>query len=141
MLPNLVGLAVAAYAIWLGGMDNKLAALLHRKETGAEIPIYVEVSATFAHFVCVQVVALIYAYICTVLSFDSDPQKNSGWLRFYKAINIAPDVIWPLSLVGYAIGFFLFVYALFVALETAISLFRISTWLQRHKELEDNREK
>src|SRR6266404_4489639 len=71
VLPNIVGFSIGGYAIWLGFGDEKFKALVARRDAENEITPYMEVSATFCHFVIVQLVAIVSAIIGSSFNFDA----------------------------------------------------------------------
>ena len=59
-LPNVLGFTLAGFTIWLGFGDEKFRTLISRAKPDRESP-FMGVSAGFAHFVVVQILALMAA--------------------------------------------------------------------------------
>jgi hypothetical protein len=131
VLPNLLGFGVTGYAIWIGWGDSQLRRALSEIEMRPGVTAYAQVSATFAHFALVQVAALVWALMFATLDHPVDPA--GGLARLLAAIGLPSDAFSHGRPVGAAIGFFLFVYAILVALEATLALFRLATWPQAGK--------
>lgn len=129
VLPNLLGFGVSGYAIWIGWGDPEFRRRLAKLEMGPGISAYAQVSATFAHFALMQVLALLWALMFSSLDYVVAPSSAIGaGLQF---LGLRYDAFASLRPAGAAIGFFLFVYAILVAFEATLALFRLATWLQR----------
>lgn len=134
VLPNLLGFSLGGYLMWLGVGDTSFRSWLHRKAAPEETSVYMEVSATFVHFVIVQIVALVVAVIAKHSQFPLSSDVVLGEIA--NQINLTPLMIeeWYAP-AGYGIGFFFFVYALLTALEAAFGIFRVSSWQDIHEEV------
>jgi hypothetical protein len=128
VLPNLLGFGVTGYAIWIGWGDSQLRRTLSRIEMRPGVTAYAQVSATFAHFALVQVAALVWALMFSTLDHPVDPAGELASLL--AAVSLPSDAFSHGRPAGAAIGFFLFVYAILVALEATLALFRLATWPQ-----------
>lgn len=125
VLPNIIGFALGGYAIWLGFGDEKFRKLISEQDDDAPSP-YMEVSATFAHFIVVQICALLLALIAAGLS---QHVAEYWWGRMLVTVGISPTIFSTiLAPVGHAIGFFFLVYGLFVALAATLAVFRVASW-------------
>jgi hypothetical protein len=128
VLPNLLGFGVTGYAIWIGWGDEKLREQLISIDTKPDVSAYVEVSAIFAHFAVVQIVALLSAVIFDALNYVL---SEKSLLSFILVSTGLPTNIFNLiAPLGAAIGFFFFTYAIVVTLEATLALFRLATWFQ-----------
>lgn len=132
VLPNLLGFGVTGYAIWIGWGDSQLRRKLSEIEMRPGVTAYAQVSATFAHFALVQVAALVWALMFATLDHPVDP--GGALAHLLAAVGLPSDAFSYGRPVGAAIGFFLFVYAILVALEATLALFRLATWPQAGKE-------
>nr|VFJ94491.1 MAG: hypothetical protein BECKLFY1418B_GA0070995_10593 [Candidatus Kentron sp. LFY] len=117
-ISNLLGFSIGGYAIWLAIGDQKFTDKLAGpgRDNGKHSP-YITVNATFVHFVFVQLLVML-----TALLFQA-------WIPEYNGsvyIQIG-TVTWFLSAIGYT----LFLYALFMALAAAFTVFRVSQWYDR----------
>jgi hypothetical protein len=131
VLPNLLGFGVTGYAIWIGWGDEKFREMLINIEVKAGVSAYVEVSATFAHFAVVQIFALMWALLYTAFNQTLPQDSLISFSLLYLGFNtdFFNNFLW----ISAAIGFFLFLYAITVALEATLALFRLATWLQKIK--------
>ncbi len=119
-LPNLLGFTLAGFTIWLGFGDEKFRTLISRAKPNRPSP-FMGVSAGFAHFVVVQILALIAALWAKAMDF---PLPSECWLHEYIHLIAIP---------GQYIGFLLFIYALLSALAATLGVFRAAFWYDQHK--------
>lgn len=132
VLPNLLGFGVTGYAIWIGWGDEKLREVLIDLEANdGKGSFYVQISAIFAHFSLVQVLALLISFLCKALDYELSPKSGLAYVLSW--IGQPPYFFSYLKPVGSALGFFLFIYAILTALETTMALFRLATWLQAQR--------
>lgn len=129
VLPNVIGFALGGYALWLGFGDEEFRRTQAVSVGGKPSP-YIAVSASFAHFIVVQLIALLLAIVAKGLAYEIDPKSHfAGWLiattgsRTFIADYVSP--------IGHAIGFSFFMYALTTALAASMSIFRVATWFER----------
>lgn len=134
VLPNLLGFSLGGYLMWLGVGDTSFRAWLHRKTSPDETNVYMEVSATFVHFVIVQIVALVLAVIAKHSQFPLSSDVVLSDIASQLNLTSAMIEEW-FAPAGYGIGFFFFVYALLTALEAAFGIFRVSSWQDTHEEV------
>lgn len=128
-LPTLLGFGVSGYAIWIGwGNDKMRDALMRLNSPGAD-SAYIRVSAIFAHFGLVQVVALILAIIS--LALDYSPSSKSSLAKLLNSICLSKDFFNFFKPAGDALGYFFFIYSIMSILEATLALFRLATWFQR----------
>lgn len=130
VLPNLLGFSLGGFAVWLASGDDKFrAALAGRvakvengevKQEDKHSP-YLAVSATFTHFVVVQVFGLLYALICMSLNFTLD--DDAILLKYISRAQLERGTV-----IAGGIGYWLFLYSLILALAAVLGLFRISSW-------------
>lgn len=105
VLPNLLGFSIGAYAILLAVGDEGFWKILYeREDDNEENSIFMTINASLAHFVIVQVIALISALIAKVFCI-----KN---------------------IVFSFIGTTLFMYAILMAVASVMAIFKISKWYQ-----------
>lgn len=128
VLPNLLGFTLGGFAIFIGFGDEKFRALLAEPEIAPELPVktelqtvYVELCATFVHFILVQIIALIVAVIAKAWWFYApwmDP------IRQHLAL---------LNGIGGALGYGLFLYALMSVIAATMHVFRIAGLYAMHQ--------
>lgn len=109
IIPSMLGFTLAGYTIFLTFGDMKFVSSLmgvfrHNQNLAFTSP-YKRFSASLAHFVIVQVFALIFAV----------------WGNAWKITNSIPAVV----------GLWLFAYAIATALATTMAIFRLSRMLER----------
>lgn len=124
-LPNVLGFTLAGFTIWLGFGDDKFRTLISRAKPEKESP-FMGVSAGFAHFVIVQLLALLAALWAKAMNFPLSPDC---WLRSYMGYLVPP---------GHFIGFLMFVYALMSTLAATLGVLRAASWYDRHKRDAEN---
>lgn len=121
IMPNLLGFSLGGYALWLSiGDDSFKKAIMGPGKNGSTSP-YMQVNATFAHFIILQLTALITAIIAKTFYFKLDKSNPLFPITQTLEFQIA-------CMAGYSIGYFLFIYALFTALAATLALFRVSSW-------------
>jgi hypothetical protein len=122
ILPNLLGFTLGGFAIFVGFGDEKFRALLAQPEQNDSIPtIYVELCATFVHFIVVQILALTIAVVA-----------KSWW--FYTPFIDPIRVYLPaLNAVAGAFGYGFFLYALMSVLAATMHVFRIASMYSKHQ--------
>ena len=128
ILPNLLGFGVTGYAIWIGWGDEKLREQLISFDTKPDVSAYVEVSAIFAHFAVVQIIALLSAIIFDALNYVLS--EKSLLSLILVSTGLPTNTFTLIAPLGAAIGFFFFAYAIIVTLEATLALFRLATWFQ-----------
>jgi hypothetical protein len=129
VLPNLLGFGVTGYAIWIGWGDQEFRRALVDLPMRPGVSAYVQVSATFAHFTLVQVLALVWALLFAALDYVVDP--SGGMAAALAKFGLPHTAFAALRPFGSCVGYLLFIYAILVALEATFALFRLATWLQR----------
>ncbi|MFM0236249.1 hypothetical protein [Paraburkholderia sediminicola] len=130
-LPTMIGFAIGAYAIVLGFGDERFRAILTQRRGGRTSP-YVTISASLAHFIVVQLAALICAFLAKGLDFyvcDSHI-LSAILLPILGGCDVVHDWFAP---IGNFVGFTLFVYAIATALATAMAIFRLTTLVEREE--------
>ncbi|WP_199052937.1 hypothetical protein [Aquitalea sp. ASV15] len=125
VMPNVLGFTLGGFAIFLGFGDERFKELISGQDEGEEGPSpYMEVSATFLHFVLIQLATLLMAIVVKATSFD--PPKQ--WKEFLEPLV-------SLRAVSDMLGYWLFLYGLCITAAAAIAIFRVSSWfdaLQTH---------
>jgi hypothetical protein len=127
-----VGFSIGGYAIWLGFGDEKFKAVIAGRGGANELSPYMEVSATFCHFVVVQLLAIIFALGAAAMNFDG---SRIAILREAAAMfglqwSQVAAVLRPLS---DFLGFFLFIYALATAVAAVFAIFEVARWFDSYR--------
>lgn len=117
VLPNLLGFTLGGFAIFIGFGDEKFRQLLAEPEINGSLPAnaYVQLCASFVHFIVVQVLALLAAVLGKAWWFYAD------WME-----PLRPALPW-LNTLGGALGYGLFLYALTSVMAATMHVFRIAT--------------
>jgi len=120
ILPNILGFTLAGFTIWLGFGNDSFRSLISQSKPNGASP-YMGVSAGFAHFVIVQLLALLAALFAKAAHSVAFSIVNVE--DVYLAVAIAS---------GDFLGFLLFIYALLSALAATLGVFRAASWADRH---------
>lgn len=131
ILPNIIGFALGGYAIWLGFGDDKFSQIISNPGKDRGISSYLEVSATFAHFIVIQITGLVIALLAKATSFDLLPDSLVGMALQQTGLPI--DFFRRWAPIGYGIGFLLLSYALMSAVAATLAIFRITSWFDAYK--------
>lgn len=113
VLPNLLGFTLGGFAIFIGFGDEKFRALL-AEDDGKPGNAYVELCATFVHFIVVQALALLAAVIA------------KAWWFYAPWLEPVRPVLPTLNILGGAVGYGLFLYALTSVIAATMHIFRIA---------------
>lgn len=127
VLPSIIGFALGGYAIWLGFGDEKFRNIISEKDDAGSYSPYLEVSASFAHFIIVQLLALCAALVAKATNFPlSEIHWLSSWLM---KLELSTDWFYEIIVpIAYGMGFLLFVYALMTAIAATLAVFRVAYW-------------
>lgn len=127
VLPNLLGFTLGGFAIFIGFGDEKFRALLAEPEADEKLPtVYVELCASFVHFILIQILALTLAVIAKSWWF------YASWMEPLR--NILP---WLNGIIG-AIGYGFFLYALMSLLAATMHVFRIAGLYAAHQKIQSS---
>ncbi|ACB34527.1 conserved hypothetical protein [Leptothrix cholodnii SP-6] len=122
VLPNLLGFTLGGFAIFIGFGDERFRQLLAEPDESEEThTVYVGLCSTFVHFIIVQVLALFCAILAEAWWFEF------AWPPAVKAVLPALNVL------GGAIGYGLFLYALTSVLAATMHIFRIATMYEEYQ--------
>lgn len=116
VLPNLLGFSLAGFAIFIGFGDNDFRELMATPDRDDNGPtVYLAVCATFVHFIVVQVLAFLYAFL------------SKGLFFYCKLLDPIRDSVLPvLNWINGAVGYGLFIYALVSIVAATMHVFRIA---------------
>lgn len=129
VISSLLGFTLGGFAIFLGFGDEKFKAAIAGKNDPASTKHspYLATSATFLHFIVIQILALLWALAAGALHFDLP------WPAAAK-VTIA------LGVIGDAVGYWLFLYGICLGAAAGIAIFRVSCWydgFQTHNKGQD----
>ena len=119
IIPNLLGFSLAAYALLAGFGDERFRTVITGQRKGEKSSPFMAASATFLHFVLTQAAALIAALVTKALDFESGLEGPVS------------QALAGLAVIGWALGFLIFVYSVALAVAAGVAVFRLSTWYDR----------
>lgn len=127
VLPSLLGFSVAAFALLLAVGDDKFKAALGTERKEGSASTLNDLAAKFFHFLLVQVIALVFAFLAL--------GRPATWLvQNISAFDVS-TALGVFLLVGtkvfHFLGFFLLSYSVLAALAATLSLFRVATIFSR----------
>lgn len=131
ILPNIIGFALGGYAIWLGFGDEKFSQMISARKDDSCTSPYLEVSATFAHFIVIQITGLVIALLAKATNFYLLPDSWIGMALQQTGLPV--DFFKQGAAVGYGLGFLLLSYALMTALAATLAIFRVASWFDQYK--------
>lgn len=113
IIPSILGFTLGGFAMWVAIGDEKFKSLIAGNDEDEDgVSPFMEVNATFTHFVLLQILALIFAIIAA--NFDyvliSNKYLTIGAMAF--------------SFTGY----FLFLYALLTAIAAVFAILKVAKW-------------
>lgn len=121
VFPNLLGFTLGGFAVFVSVGDEKFKSIISGVEvsdrSGLPSP-YLEICASFLHFALVQAVALLYAVVVNAINLEIASDVPS--------IMVLLDTVKMLRPVGYAVGYWLFLYGLCLTFAAGFGVFNIS---------------
>lgn len=102
VLPNTLGFSLGGYAIIVGFGDKEFISMLCGGDDSDEISPFQKMSSAFMHFIFIQFICLLYAFICSAV----------------KLVGCYVN----------ALGLTLFVYSLYCMLGAALAVLNLSDW-------------
>lgn len=122
VMPNLLGFTLGGFAMWVAVGDENFKATIAgvSKDNPDDISPFMEVNATFAHFIFLQIFSIIFALINKAYDVALS-QDHVLVLLFGSHLNVA-------TLLFYYFSYFVFIYALLSAIASVLALFRVSHW-------------
>lgn len=131
VLPNIIGFSIGAFAIWLAFGDEKFRRLFAERNPDDRPSDYLIVTASFAHFVIVQIVALLLAIMAKALAFA--PAHAPSLAQLFRATGFQEhQVAFVLGAIGGFIGFVAFVYAVTLGIATVFALMRLARAFEQY---------
>ncbi|NLR73562.1 hypothetical protein [Leeia aquatica] len=124
VMPSMLGFTLGGFAVFLGFGDEKFKSIISGQmpEDGGRPSPYLEVSATFLHFVLVQMIALISAVIARATNFAL-PVEFSCLTKMLGIIRVLGDMV----------GYWLYLYGLCITAAAALAIFRTAHWYDTHQ--------
>lgn len=130
VLPSLLSLSLAGYAILISFGDDKFKRLLAGSTAENGRAPFLEINATFVHFIVVQTLAVLSALLMkawtAVATTGSVRYSLILWLYDHHWL---PVLKYPFA----AFAFFLFVYGIILIVAAALSVFQIGQWFDTYQ--------
>lgn len=125
IVPSLLGFSLGTLAIFLGFGSERFRDVISGKRSDAmdKVSPYMLVTAAFTHFIVVQIAAVTVAVVSAALFKLPGPAQDSV---FFVANDTGRTVLW-------AVGYWLFLYALCLAGASVLAVFRIAGWYDAHR--------
>jgi hypothetical protein len=128
ILPNLISFTLAGYALFMGFGDEKFRKLMAGEKDGVA-PMLV-ISATFTHFIIIQVIAVTLAILAKA-------RPISSLLKLLEVTSLdtgAAHVVRSTLGTGFwMISFSVFLYSICSIVATTLSVFRVTRWFNQHQ--------
>jgi hypothetical protein len=125
VLPCILGFTIAAFTLVLGLGGSVFRRQLHRKNSRTGVPLYLKISAIFAHQIIAQTTAVLCALVLSAVWMFPAPTD--------------PDLI-KLNLyamrIGWGFGYFLFMYSIFLVFAGAMNIYTLARMIQRSADKE-----
>jgi hypothetical protein len=132
IMPNLLGFSLGGYAMWMSIGDDKFKKMISGPEADGSPSPYMEVNATFVHFIILQILSLLCALFAKTYYFKLP--TNHPILEFFGE-NFGVAVA-----CGYYISYLVFIYAILSAVAATFALLRISSWYDMDQDNENDPE-
>jgi hypothetical protein len=135
IVPGLLGFSLGGFAIWVAIGDDKFRSLIVGTEDPNDPSPFMEINATFAHFIVIQIIAIFLALLAKSYTLS--------YLETKEVVHYFGDWIIYFSITFCFLGYFFFIYAISSGLATVFALFSVSSWYDKMKsdELQSNNSK
>ncbi len=120
LIPNLLGFSLGTYAILFSLMTGRLKRALKAVKNEQGVTFLDEINATFFHFIIVQVVALLWAFLYQGSALaDLTQVAKPYW-------SCAPTAFRLAQAAGGAAGYALLVYSISLIVASALAVYRLA---------------
>lgn len=120
VMPSVLGFSLGGFAMWMSVGDNEFKSIIAGSEDQSSTSPFMEVNATFAHFILLQLSSIVLALISKAYDIKI-PIQNF----FYRILG---ESLFCLDIALYFFGYFVFIYALLTSFAAVMALFRVSSW-------------
>lgn len=128
LIPNLLGFSLGTYAILFSLMTGRLKRALKAKKNDRDVTFLDEINATFFHFILVQVVTLIWAFLYQGTALNDLIQAlQPGSACAIKLFAILKGL-------GGAFGYVLLIYSITLIVGAALAVYRLALIVDPHAE-------
>jgi hypothetical protein len=123
VMPNVLGFSLGGYALLIAIGDENFRSLISGEDEDGVTSPYMEVNASFVHFILMQILALILALIANAYAVPLT--ENAALIAWIKGANF--PIEGSLKVLAF-LGYFVFLYALLTAIAATLSILRVSSW-------------
>jgi hypothetical protein len=120
LIPSILGFSLGTYAILFSLITNRIKRALRAAQNTQGVSALEEINATFFHFILVQVIALIWAFLFRGSALVDFAHFASS--RVPSAIAIFESV----RIIGSALGFLLLIYSVTLIVAAALAVYRLA---------------
>ncbi|MFB2863048.1 hypothetical protein [Aeromonas sp. MdU4] len=120
VMPSVLGFSLGGFAMWMSVGDNDFKSIIAGKDDEDSVSPFMEVNATFAHFILLQLLSIVLAIISKAYDIKISTQSVS--------YNLLGDFLFYFDFLLYCVSYFIFIYALLTAFAAVMALFRVSSW-------------
>lgn len=120
LIPSLLGFSLGTYAILFSLLTGKLKQSLQKLATPDGVSFLAMVNATFFHFIFVQILALMWAFL-----YAGTTLVDLGRL-LVPSFPVASDIVSAMAVVGSFAGFLLLIYSFMLILGAALAVYRLA---------------
>lgn len=117
VIPNMLGFTLGGFAMWVAIGDERFKSIIAGEDEEGEVSPYMEVNATFTHFVLLQVSALILAIFA-----------NS-----YDHIMITNELMGVAARVYAFVSHFIYIYAVLSAIASVLAILKVAKWYDEYQ--------
>jgi len=121
LIPSLLGFSLGTYAILFSLMTGRLKKALQTMQVSPGVSYLAMVNATFFHFIFVQILALVWAFLYAGTAMADVAGALGPFLPW-----VAPAFA-VMSALGSFIGFQLLVYSFMLILGSALAVYRLAS--------------
>lgn len=114
IIPSILGFSLGGYAILISFGDAKFLSIMREKDTNEKYSLYMQVNATFLHFIFVQFLSVLYAVLIKGLHLTG--------VLFFNFL-----------------GLVIFLYALFTIVSTAFAVLNLASWFDEMGSVNDEK--
>ncbi len=125
VIPNILGFSLGGYALLVAIGDESFRALISGEVDGETSP-YMEINASFVHFILMQFFSLMCALISSAYYFELN--RSSFVYKFIQESELSLNTI--VNTLNY-FGYTIFIYALLTAVAATLSILRVSSWYDK----------
>jgi hypothetical protein len=127
VVPGLVGFSIAGVAIFVSLGSDSLRSVVAGKRPGSNnSSSFMSFMAMFTHFIVVQLLALLFAFIAKALYEAKPIQEN----LLYAVAESLKEPFWVL-------GGLLLIYALFLCVALAVEIYRLAAMIDDYQTVEN----